>query len=151
MPNSFVALPVSVLLVAGLLLFWPQLGLFARHRRRAAAGDGSLLAPEAVEATPQAETVKSEQGLPLANLPLGRQAWVVGIAQACRGPKRRRLMDLGVLPGTLIKAEFVSPSGDPTAFGIRGAVIALRREEASQVLVEPVAEPTRVEELKEVA
>jgi Fe2+ transport system protein FeoA len=39
-------------------------------------------------------------------------------------------MDLGVVPGTRIKAEMISPGGDPTAYRIRGALIALRREQA---------------------
>jgi Fe2+ transport system protein FeoA len=44
--------------------------------------------------------------------------------------ERRRLMDLGILPGTMIAAEMRSPSADPTAYRIRGALIALRHEQA---------------------
>ncbi|WP_245755416.1 FeoA family protein [Actinopolyspora alba] len=46
------------------------------------------------------------------------------------GPQRRRLMDLGMLPGTRIHIDRVSPLGDPTAYLVRGSVIALRREQA---------------------
>ncbi|MGJ7906475.1 FeoA family protein [Actinopolyspora sp. H202] len=46
------------------------------------------------------------------------------------GPQRRRLMDLGVLPGSRIHIDRVSPLGDPTAYLVRGSVIALRREQA---------------------
>ena len=42
-------------------------------------------------------------------------------------------MDLGILPGTIIKAEMISPSGDPTAYRIRGALIGLRQEQASLI------------------
>lgn len=50
-----------------------------------------------------------------------------------RGPNRRRLMDLGILPGTHIEIEMVSPLGDPVAYRVRGAVIALRREQAREI------------------
>ncbi|ASU78652.1 ferrous iron transport protein A [Actinopolyspora erythraea] len=46
------------------------------------------------------------------------------------GAERRRLMDLGVLPGTPIHVDRVSPLGDPTAYLVRGSVIALRRHQA---------------------
>lgn len=51
------------------------------------------------------------------------------------GASRRRLMDLGILPGTKLTAEMRSPLGDPTAYRIRGAVIALRREQARQIQI----------------
>ena len=50
---------------------------------------------------------------------------------------QRRLLDLGVVPGTPITAEFASPGGDPTAYRIRGALIALRRGQAGLIQVEP--------------
>ena len=58
---------------------------------------------------------------------------VIRISKACRGLERRRLMDLGILPGTVIEMEMKSPSGDPTAYRIRGASIALRKEQADQI------------------
>lgn len=42
-------------------------------------------------------------------------------------------MDLGIVPGTTVEAEYDSPSGDPTAYRIRGTLIALRREQADQI------------------
>ncbi len=54
-------------------------------------------------------------------------------ALTCEGPERRRLMDLGILPGTTIVAELTSPLGDPTAYLVRGALIALRREQARHI------------------
>jgi Fe2+ transport system protein FeoA len=59
----------------------------------------------------------------------------VAISQASRGAERRRLLDLGILPGTKITAETRSPSGDPTAYIIRGALIALRQNQAKQIKV----------------
>ncbi len=51
------------------------------------------------------------------------------------GHIRRRLLDLGFVPGTKVKAVRRSPIGDPIAYKIRGTVIALRKEVAEQVLV----------------
>ena len=47
----------------------------------------------------------------------------------CNSNIKRRLLDLGLIPGTKITPLFVSPSGDPTAFEIRGSVIAIRIED----------------------
>lgn len=71
----------------------------------------------------------------LSSLGLGQQATVVDISPACRGAERRRLLDLGVVPGTVIRAELVSTSGDPVAYRIRGAMIALRNAQADLIHV----------------
>lgn len=52
------------------------------------------------------------------------------------GSMRRRLHDIGLIEGTRIKCLQKSPSGDPIAYLIRGAVIALRSEDSSKILVE---------------
>lgn len=65
----------------------------------------------------------------------GTLARVVQIAPAVQGPQRRRLLDLGVLPGTEIVAEMRSPSGDPIAYRIRGALIALRQQQAHGIYI----------------
>jgi Fe2+ transport system protein FeoA len=76
----------------------------------------------------------SEQNtITLRDLKPGQQAKVVNISQWCQGAERRRFMDLGIVPGTVIEAEMTSPSGDPTAYNIRGAIIALRREQAKLI------------------
>ena len=51
------------------------------------------------------------------------------------GPMRRRLLDLGLVPGTRIECVGQSPSGDPKAYLIRGAAIALRSEDARNILI----------------
>ena len=61
---------------------------------------------------------------------LPRAARAVVESLDARGPQRRRLMDLGVLPGVEIVAQGTSPLGDPTAYLVRGSVIALRRVQA---------------------
>lgn len=72
----------------------------------------------------------------LADLAPGEEARVTGLSVACRGPQRRRLLDLGVVPGTVVRAEMSSATGDPVAYLIRGALVALRREQAEWVTVE---------------
>ncbi|MBW3535898.1 MAG: metal-dependent transcriptional regulator [Gemmatimonadetes bacterium] len=65
----------------------------------------------------------------------GERGRVVRIAAACQGPARQRLLDLGVVPGTVIEARYAGMSGDPVAYEIRGALIGLRRSQAATVLV----------------
>jgi DtxR family Mn-dependent transcriptional regulator len=71
----------------------------------------------------------------LAAVATGQPAVVVGIARSCRGQQRRRLMDLGVVPGTTIVPELPSVGGDPVAYRVRGSLIALRRSQAQQIYV----------------
>lgn len=71
----------------------------------------------------------------LADIAPGESATVAAISPLCRGPARRRLLDLGVVPGTVIHARMRSAGGDPVAYDIRGALIALRREQAAQIQV----------------
>lgn len=46
----------------------------------------------------------------------------------------RRLSDMGFVPGTTAKCVGISPFGDPKAYLVRGAVIALRNEDAKGIL-----------------
>ncbi|MBP3920186.1 MAG: ferrous iron transport protein A [Bacilli bacterium] len=55
-----------------------------------------------------------------------------------KGIMRRRLMDIGIIPGTIIKSVLKSPSGNPTAYLIKESVIALRNEDAKQIEVKPL-------------
>ena len=71
----------------------------------------------------------------LSSLRKGEKAVVVGISKACRGPQRRRLMDLGVVPGTLVTAELESIGRDPVAYNIKGATIAIRKKNADQIYI----------------
>ena len=71
--------------------------------------------------------------IPLNYLPIGKKAIVKELV--FDGIIRRRMLDLGLITDTVIEALQRSPSGDPIAYHIRGAVIALRSEEASKILV----------------
>ena len=67
----------------------------------------------------------------LTSLPIDTYGEVVNLN--CNGMIRRRLLDLGIVKGTKIVPILKSPSGDPTAFSIRGSVIALRKEDANLI------------------
>ena len=67
----------------------------------------------------------------------GTQGRVVALRS--QGLTRRRLLDLGMTPGAIVERVFTSPFGEPTAYRVRGALIALREEQANQVEIEPLA------------
>lgn len=69
----------------------------------------------------------------LDRLPVGRHAAVAEVA-APEG-QRRRLLELGFVPGGRVAAVQESPWGDPVAYAVCGAVIALRRADARQITV----------------
>jgi DtxR family Mn-dependent transcriptional regulator len=71
----------------------------------------------------------------LVQLEPGESAEVVRISPACRGAQRRRLLDLGVVPGTIVTAELEGALSDPIAYRIRGALIALRKSQADWIYV----------------
>ncbi|MDD2189991.1 MAG: FeoA family protein [Eubacteriales bacterium] len=75
-----------------------------------------------------------DKRIPLNDLPMGGKARVKALISD--SSSRRRMLELGLISDTEVKALQKSPSGDPTAYQIRGAVIALRSEEASKILVE---------------
>ncbi|MTV49127.1 ferrous iron transport protein A [Heliobacillus mobilis] len=72
--------------------------------------------------------------LPLSQMPVGHKARVVTLM--LDGFSRRRILDMGLIPGTVVEVLRRSPLGDPTAYRIRGSVIGLRKEEASRIIVE---------------
>lgn len=57
------------------------------------------------------------------------------IAINADGELRRRFFDLGIIEGTIIKVLYISPFGDPKAYLIRGAVIAIREEDGEKIEV----------------
>jgi ferrous iron transport protein A len=70
----------------------------------------------------------------LAELEVGHRARILQLK--VEGLTRRRLLDLGLLPGTETRALMRSPLGDPIAYEIRGSTLALRSGDASKIVVE---------------
>lgn len=130
-------------------------GMFARisektpQRLRFWIGDEEhVLAPImaaniSVVPIPEVKIEQIQLGIPLNTLNPGEKGRVVALSPRLRGADRRRMMDLGILPGTTIEVEMTSPSGDPTAYKVRGALIALRKEQAKLIQVESEFEEHR--------
>lgn len=70
----------------------------------------------------------------LCELMPGESGIVCGLEES--GEAIGRLRDIGVIEGTKVKALQKSPLGDPTAYLIRGAVFAIRREEGRKIQIE---------------
>lgn len=77
--------------------------------------------------------------LRLNEIPPGSSCRVVGLET--QGPMRRRLLELGLVAGTKVECLGRPPLGDPSAYRVRGAVIALRARDCAGVLVERRGEP----------
>lgn len=71
----------------------------------------------------------------LSALEIGEKAEIIGISPNCRGQQRRRLMDLGIVPGSLVTVVMKSASGDPIGYRVMGTTIGIRKNQADQVFV----------------
>ena len=71
----------------------------------------------------------------LAETPLDRSVTVRGVD----GPRafRRRLLEMGLVPGVAVRIVTVAPLGDPLRIEIRGGQWSIRRAEAAQIDVDP--------------
>ncbi len=74
----------------------------------------------------------------LSSLKIGEEGTILGIAKVLRGQQRRRLMDLGIVPGTKIEAELESFTGDPVAYKVRGTTVALRKQQTDRIYLEDI-------------
>ncbi len=74
----------------------------------------------------------------LANIAVGQTVTVehVGGERAFR----RRLMELGLVPGTRVRLVGVAPLGDPLELLVRGASLSIRKKEADAVRVVQISE-----------
>lgn len=70
----------------------------------------------------------------LNDLPINQEGTIRELK--CMGNIRRRLLDLGLIKGSLITPILISPSKDPRAFKIRGSVIAIRKEDANLIEID---------------
>jgi len=72
--------------------------------------------------------------MPLHELKVGQHGIVVRVGG--QGPVRRRIMDMGLVSGTEVKVVRVAPLGDPIEFKVKGYNLSLRKDEASNIIVE---------------
>lgn len=98
----------------------------------------AVAANVSVAALPESETAKAS-AITLAELTYDQKAEIVVLDEAVQGFTRRRFLDLGLTPGTVIYPELKNFFGDPRAYRVRGTLIALRKDQAAQIWVKPVS------------
>ena len=94
------------------------------------------------------KTTFNTDSILLSELAPGRDAIVESVLELGPGgtegaPLGKRLMELGLLPSTLVRVLRRAPLGDPIEFELRGYRLCLRQSEAARVRVRP--SPTRTE------
>lgn len=96
---------------------------------------GSLVASKiSVEILENKEFI-NEKIRTLGDLKMGETAEVINVSPNCRGQQRRRLLDFGIVPGSTISIHMNSPLNDPTAYLVKETIVALRKNQANQVLI----------------
>ncbi len=75
-----------------------------------------------------------EKSCGLDRVPVGTAARILEVGGT--ESEARRLQELGFAPGGRVEVLFESPWGDPVAYYVRGAVVALRRRDAGTILVD---------------
>jgi len=142
-PDGSGDLAFEQILAAGLRL-GQTIRILDRNPQRYLLTDGETeyrLAPAvaanvSVAALPESEVAKAS-AIPLAELTYDQRAEIVVLDEAVQGFTRRRFLDLGLTPGTVIYPELQNFFGDPRAYRIRGTLIALRKDQAAQIWVKP--------------
>ena len=85
------------------------------------------------------------RGMTLGELTVGQRCMIERVGNQ-RGEVKRRLVDMGLTPGTVVKLVKVAPMGDPLEVSLRGYELSLRRADAAQIGVHIVDEATAQEE-----
>ena len=70
----------------------------------------------------------------LDKLPIGKQAVIRTVGG--EGALRCRLLDMGLIPGTLLSVNKIAPMGDPIELHLRGYLLTIRMEDAKSIEVE---------------
>lgn len=70
----------------------------------------------------------------LNNLKIGKSAKVISLNNI--GTIKRRLLDIGLTPGTIVTSYLESPFKDPIAYKIKNAIIAIRKSDSKEIEVE---------------
>lgn len=138
------AIAYEQILAAGLRL-GQVIRIIERTPQRLVLSDGETeyrLAPTvaanvSIAPLPESEIARAN-AVPLATLTRDQRGEIVSLDDAVQGFTRRRFLDLGLTPGTMIYPELGNFFGDPRAYRVRGTLIALRRDQAAQIWVKPV-------------
>ncbi len=136
--------PQSIFAQLTALGLFPGMGVYVTE-----SGDGKVsfvangeehvltsLFASAITVHPTKKTIAGQEKYEvLSALQQGEQAEIRGISPNCPGQQRRRFMDLGIVPGTIVTADMKSPGGDPVAYRVMGAHIAIRKSQADCIFV----------------
>ena len=138
------AIAYDQILAAGLRL-GQVIRILERTPQRILLSDGETeyrLAPTVaanVSVAPlHASEIAKANAVPLAALTQDQRGEIISLDDAVQGFTRRRFLDLGLTPGTLIYPELGNFFGDPRAYRVRGTLIALRKDQAAQIWVKPI-------------
>ena len=71
----------------------------------------------------------------LSQLALGQEAIIQSIEDQ---DVYLKLLDLGCLPGELVRLEFIAPFGDPLAIQVAGSTLSLRKSDAQTIQIRPI-------------
>jgi Fe2+ transport system protein FeoA len=92
--------------------------------------------PKSLAANPRGKTADAlgKPARALADVPLGKAATI----KAVEGTRvfRRRLLEMGLIPGVEVRVVTIAPLGDPLRIEVRGGQWSIRRNEAAQIEVE---------------
>ena len=77
---------------------------------------------------------KINSQIPLHELKVGQRGVIIHVSG--KGPIKRRMMDMGLVPGSEVQVVRVAPLGDPVEFTVKGYSLSLRKSEASNIQVE---------------
>ena len=80
---------------------------------------------------------KESQTRTLQELSPGESGMIVSVGNQS-GAVKRRLVDMGLTPGTVVKVTKIAPLGDPLEVSLRGYELSLRKEDAGQIQIGPV-------------
>lgn len=80
---------------------------------------------------------KESQVRTLQELSPGESGMIVSVGNQS-GAVKRRLVDMGLTPGTGVKVTKIAPLGDPLEVSLRGYELSLRKEDAGQIQIGPV-------------
>ena len=81
----------------------------------------------------------NEREMTLSQLAVGQRCMIERVGNQ-RGEVKRRLVDMGLTPGTAVRLVKIAPMGDPLEVSLRGYELSLRRADAAQIGVRPMAE-----------
>ncbi len=115
-----------------------RLRVQARQEERLLVEQGGYLHVLAPEAAERISVVPAPpEPVPLSDLRVGQRGRILALGAV---NNQRRMLDMGLVPGALIEVVRTAPLGDPIEYRVKGSSLSLRKDEAREVLVEPLPE-----------